>query len=342
MKRLKILMLFGGESSEHDVSIKSAKNVYAAIDKHKHEVSLAYIDRDGLWWLLPSWADSLGHHPGEQLAVTPGSRSLRLLSSNEDIAVDVIFPVLHGKNGEDGTVQGLAEIAHIPIVGCDVESSAVCMDKDATKRLLESAGMPIVPWVTVGRDDDARSVLRRVKELHSDGPWFVKPSRAGSSVGVTKVTSADGLWKAITFAHEHDELALVEVAVSGRELEVGVLGNIPDHKASGVGEIIAGREFYDYEDKYSDQSASRIILKAQLPTALTKVIRQYATDAYRVLGCRGLARIDFLLSDELIPYINEVNTLPGFTDISMYPKLWNQKGMSYEALVDRLIMLALE
>ena len=250
--------------------------------------------------------------------------------------------MLHGKLGEDGTIQGLADMAHIPIVGCGVESSAICMDKHATKQLIEAHGIPVVPWVIVRRGDNEKSAVRQIKALDAHGPWFVKPSRAGSSVGVTKVTDANKLPAAIEAAHVHDDIALIEIAVIGRELEVAVLGNPPQHKASGVGEIIPGSDFYDYDDKYSPDSTSKVILDAKLPKALSKVIRQHACDAYEILGCKGLARVDFLLSDELIPYVNEINTLPGFTDISMYPKLWNQKGVSYEVLVDKLIELALE
>jgi D-alanine-D-alanine ligase len=342
MKRLTVLLVFGGESSEHDVSVKSARNVYAAIDKMKHDVMLGYIDKQGRWWLLPEWSDSPGHRTGEQMAIVPGSRTVRMVSNNEDIYIDVLFPVLHGKLGEDGTLQGLAEMAHMPIVGCGVEASAVCMDKDVTKRLLESAGIPVVPWVAVRREHDYGSVLIEAKRLSLKGPWFVKPARAGSSVGVTRVTSTDKMSQAISDARQHDDLVLIETAISGRELEVGVLGNPPHHETTGVGEIIAGREFYDYEDKYSEQSTSKIVLDAELPPALTNVIRQHANDAYRILGCRGLARIDFLLSNDQTVFINEVNTLPGFTDISMYPKLWSQKGVDYAVLIDRLIMLALE
>lgn len=335
-------MMFGGESSEHDVSLKSAKNVYAAIDKQKFEVFLGYIDRAGRWWLLDEWTDVPHEHHKTQLVVAPGTKTVVTIPENKSITIDVLFPVLHGKLGEDGTIQGLADMAHIPIVGCGVESSAICMDKHVTKQLIEAHGIPVVPWVIVRRGDNEKSAVRQIKALDARGPWFVKPSRAGSSVGVTKVTDVNELPAAIEAAHAHDDIALIEIAVIGRELEVAVLGNPPQHKASGVGEIIPGSDFYDYDDKYSPDSTSKVILDAKLPKALSKVIRQHACDTYEILGCKGLARVDFLLSDELIPYVNEINTLPGFTDISMYPKLWNQKGMSYEALVDRLIELALE
>lgn len=335
-------MIFGGESSEHDVSIASAKNVVAAVDSSKYGTLLCYIDREGRWWLLDEWRDKPDEYRTTQLVIAPGTKSLLTVPGNQAISIDVIFPLLHGKMGEDGTLQGVAQMAHIPIVGCGVQSSAVCMDKDMTKQTVEADGVPVVPWVSVRKQDSLASVRRKVQVLSETGPWFVKPSRAGSSVGVSKIRSIDQLEGALELARQHDDLVLVELAVEGRELEVAVLGNVPGHKASGVGEIISGSDFYDYDDKYSASSKAKVVLDAKLPAALTKVIRQYALDSYQALGCSGLARVDFLLSHDLVPYMNEVNTLPGFTDISMYPKLWEAKGFSYPKLVDRLIELALE
>ncbi len=336
------MLIFGGESSEHDVSINSARNVYAAIDKVKYDVQLTYIDRQGRWWLLEDWTESPHEQTTIQLVVAPGTKHFLTVPASKVIPVDVIFPVLHGRFGEDGTIQGLAEMSHIPIIGCGVESSAVCMNKDVTKRIVEAEGIPVVPWVIAQRGDDIKQINTSIKKLDSKGPWFVKPSRAGSSVGVSKIKIFSDLPEAISKAFEHDDIVLIEVAVTGRELEVSVLGNPPNHAASGVAEIIAGSEFYDYDDKYSSESKSKLILDAKLPPALTKVIRKHALEAYKILGCRGLARVDFLLSDDLVPYLNEINTLPGFTNISMFPKQWEQKGMSYSVLVDKLIDLALE
>lgn len=342
MKRLAVLMVFGGESSEHDVSLSSAKNIYAAISKAKYDVTLCYIDRDGRWWLQDDWHDAPDNHRRTQLVAAPGTKTLLTVPGSRVLTVDVVFPVLHGKMGEDGTIQGLAAMLHIPVVGCGVEASALCMNKDATKRLAEAEGVPVVPWRTVRSGQDAKTIKKLSRELDKHGPWFVKPSRAGSSVGVSKVTDVDELPKAVATALKHDTLALIEIAVIGRELEVAVIGNPPNHKASGVGEIIPGSEFYDYDDKYSSSSASKTVLDAKLPKALSKVIRQHACDVYEALGCTGLARVDFLLSDDLVPYLNEINTLPGFTDISMYPKLWQEKGVSQTELIDRLIAMSLE
>lgn len=342
MKRPTVLLVYGGESSEHDVSLASAKNVYGAVDRQLYSVRLCYIDKDGNWWLHDEWLDEPDGAGKIRLAVVPGTKTLTTVPDNEPIDIDVIFALLHGKNGEDGTMQGLAQMAHIPMVGCNVESSAVCMNKDVTKRLVSAAGTKVVPWSVVRPEDDVASLMERATSVSKTGPWFVKPSRAGSSVGVSKVTELAQLESAVATAFKHDTLVLIEAAVSGRELEVAILGNPPSHRASGVGEIIPGSEFYDYDDKYSPASSSRAVLNASLPGSLSEAIRKQALDAYAALGCTGLARVDFLLSDEQVPYMNEVNTLPGFTDISMYPKLWNEAGMTQEQLVSRLIELALE
>lgn len=335
-------MVFGGESSEHDVSLSSARNIYAAVDKNKYDITLCYIDREGRWWLHDEWTDTPDEARTTQLVAAPGTRTVLTVPGSKVLAVDVLFPILHGKMGEDGTVQGLAAMLHVPVVGCGVEASALCMNKDATKRLAEAEGVPVVPWLTVRAGESDASIKKRTRALDTHGPWFVKPARAGSSVGVTKVTDIEGITRAVEVALGHDDLALIEMAVIGRELEVAVLGNPPHHKASGVGEIIPGSDFYDYDDKYSADSASKTIIDAKLPRALTKVIRQHALDVYAVLGCKGLARVDFLLSDDLVPYLNEVNTLPGFTDISMYPKLWQHKGLPQTELIERLIAMSLE
>lgn len=358
MSRQTVLLLFGGESSEHDISIMSARNVYAAMDNAKYEVKLCFIDRHGKWWMLDEWKENPKMHGGLQVAVVPGAKSLITIPGDKVVHIDVAFPVLHGKNGEDGTVQGMLEIAHIPYVGCKVEASALCMDKAHAKRILSSInfGISVVPWTEFTRDSNCKeflkSDLRNLQQedgQHSDivervgaGPWFVKPSRAGSSVGVTKVSRFEDLSDAIEKALLHDDVALVEMAVEGRELEVAVLGNPPHHKASGVGEIIPGADFYDYDDKYNENSQSKVIIDADLPDALKEIIRKRACKAYEALGCTGLARVDFLLDPGLTPYLNEINTLPGFTNISMYPKLWHEQGLKYPQLIDRLIELALE
>lgn len=338
MSRQTVLLLFGGESSEHDVSVTSARNVYAAMDGEKYNVLLCYIDKAGKWWLLERWLDNLSGHGGAQLVAAPGTKSFITLPGNKVIHPDVILPVLHGKNGEDGTVQGLAALLHIPIVGCDTTASAVCMDKILTKQVLEANGVKTVEYAVHRRG----SPLPKYEEIAAElgDVLFVKPSRAGSSVGVSKVHSKVEFIPALHAALEHDDRVLIERAVSGRELETAVLGNPPHHKVSGIGEIIAGAEFYDYNDKYAPDSTSQVLTNIDLDTAVEEKIRTLSHKAYDVLGCSGLARIDYLLEGKT-PYIIEVNTLPGFTNISMYPKLWRAAGMHYPELIDALIASAL-
>jgi len=339
MARQTVLLLFGGESSEHDVSINSARNVYAAMDGEKYKILLGYIDRTGKWWLLDRWSDDLVSHGGSQLLAAPGTRSFMTMPGSRVIHPDVMLPILHGKNGEDGTVQGLAALLHIPIVGCDATASAVCMDKVLTKQILEANGIKTAEYQVYRRGNPLPSYDELVKTLGVT--LFVKPARSGSSVGVSKVHDESEFLPAIDAALEHDDTALIERAIIGRELETAALGNPPHHQVSGVGEIIAGAEFYDYEDKYSSNSTSKIITEAEIDDAVREKIRSTSRKAYEVLGCRGLARIDYLLEGDQ-PYVIEVNTLPGFTNISMYPKLWREAGLHYPALIDALIDAALE
>lgn len=339
MKQRTVLILFGGESSEHDVSINSARNVYAAMDGEKYNVLLGYIDRAGKWWLLDQWCDDLTHHSGAQLATVPGSGSFITYPGDRVVHPDVILPVLHGKNGEDGTVQGLAALLHSPIVGCDTTASAVCMDKVLTKQILEANDIKTADYVVYRKGNPLPTYGELSESLGAI--LFVKPSRSGSSVGVSKVHDKSEFLPALQKALKHDDTVLIERAITGRELETAVLGNPPKHKVSGVGEIIAGAEFYDYDDKYAADSASQVITSAALTAEIAERIRATSHKAYEVLGCRGLARVDYLLEGET-PYVIEVNTFPGFTNISMYPKLWREAGIHYPALIDALIEAAVE
>lgn len=340
MTRQAVLLLFGGESSEHDVSISSARNVYAAMDGSKYDVLLGYIDRRGKWWLLDEWSDNLVHHGGVQLLVAPGTGSLMVVPGNTVIHPDVILPVLHGKNGEDGTLQGLAALSHIPIVGCDTTASAVCMDKVLTKQVLEANGIKTVEFVVYRKGEtlpDYREVAEKLGAV-----LFVKPSRAGSSVGVTKVHDESEFISAVEAALAHDDRVLIERAVTGREIETAVLGVPPRHRvAQAVGEIIPGAEFYDYNDKYAADSTSQVIIDVALDPELKSKVRDISSRAYAVLGCSGLARVDYLVENSE-PYVIEVNTFPGFTNISMYPKLWRTDGVHYPELIDTLIHDALK
>jgi D-alanine-D-alanine ligase len=339
MDQKTVLLLFGGESSEHEVSISSARNVYAAIDNTKFNVILGYIDTQGKWWLLDRFSSDINTHGAPQLAPVLGTGGFVSFPSSRIVNPDVILPILHGKNGEDGSVQGLAQLLHVPIVGCDMTSSSICMDKIATKEILMTHGITVAPYEVHRKGGDIPDFNQLSMRLGS--PMFVKPARAGSSVGVSKVYSDEELIAALDLAHQHDTMALIERGISGRELEVAVLGNPPTHETTRVGEVIAGDDFYSYDAKYATDSSSQVKIPADIDEQTESQIRQLASDAYEVLGCSGLARVDFFLADDGTIYLNELNTLPGFTNISMYPKLWRERGLTYSQLIERLITLAI-
>ncbi|MAU33713.1 D-alanine--D-alanine ligase A [Candidatus Saccharibacteria bacterium] len=333
-----VLILYGGESSEHDVSISSARNVVAALDTSKYRPILGYLTKDGRLQHVTSIDDTID---GGTLLPVLGENRFLVEDTGESIVPDVIFPVLHGKNGEDGTVQGLAALLHIPIVGCGVAASAVAMNKVFAKQLAAEAGLQAVPYLTHRAGDETLSYDEVSESLGS--PVFVKPANAGSSVGVTKVSDAATFQTALQAAHQHDDVVLIEKAIDARELEVAVLGNVPAIEASPVAEVVPEGDFYSYESKYAENSQSAVQIPAGLPEEVSEQVRLAAMTVFEVLECRGLARVDFFLdrqSGEL--YFNEINTLPGFTNISVYPKAWQAVGVSYGQLVDRLIQLALE
>ena len=341
MSQTSLLLLFGGESSEHDVSLLSARNVYGAIDKQKYHTILCYIDRHGKWWYLdefPKDAD-VNTDDCDQLLPVLGNGELVKKDSSESLGVDVIFPVLHGRNGEDGTVQGLAQLLHVPIVGCDVTASGIAMNKLACKQIVHENGIDVIPYKSHYDYQDTPSFAELARELGET--LFVKPARAGSSVGVSKVRNQEELDAALHEAHRHDQIALIEKAITGQELEVAVLGTPPHHKVSGVGEIIPGEEFYTYEDKYAADSTASVSTEANISKKDQERVREYAERIYQILDCKGLSRIDFILSQDGTLYLMEVNTLPGFTSISMYPKLWQRQGLEYAELVDELVQDAL-
>ncbi len=338
MTKLSILLLYGGESPEHDVSMMSARNIYAAIDGDKYDVTLCYIDQVGKWWLTPTVNGD--HQNSAQLVPVMGQQQFVTIPGGRTIHPDVLWPALHGNRGEDGTIQGLAELMHLPIIGCDFVASAVCWDKVITKQVLESSGIQTSPYLLSFRGQAAISFDDVAARFSA--PFFVKPARAGSSIGVSKVHDEAEYHEALAEAFRYSGTILIEKAIEGRELEVAVLGNPPDHRASGVGEIKPGEEFYSYEDKYNAASSAEVMPHAEISDELRETIRSVALKAYQLLGCRGLARVDFLLSSSNELYINEINTLPGFTNISQYPKLWHEEGIKYPALVDRLVSLALE
>ena len=340
MQRTTIMLVFGGESSEHSVSISSARNVFAALDNTKYEVVLAYIDATGKWWLMESLSDSIDVTYGLQLLPMLGEGGFTTSADDQRIMPDVILPILHGNNGEDGTVQGLARLLHIPIVGCGVASSAVCMDKILTKQLLEHGGIMTVPYEThaIG---EARPSFGFLQE-RLGGVLFVKPARSGSSVGVSRVENDEELSVALTLAHRHDNKVLIERAIVARELEIGMLGSGIDLRLSGVGEIHPEGSFYSFESKYDASSQSSVTIPADIPADLSGRIQSIAKKAYGLVDGSGLARIDFFLADDGQLYLNEINTLPGFTNISMYPKLWRHEGLSYSDVIEQLLTMTIK
>jgi D-alanine-D-alanine ligase len=334
------MLLFGGESSEHTVSISSARNVFAALDDTKFDIILVFIDKTGRWWLLDSLDQTPDVHDLPQLLPILGTKNFTTIPNNLLVQPDVILPILHGENGEDGTVQGLARLLHIPIVGCGVAASAICIDKVITKQLLEYNGIKTVPYA-VHLSGDPMPSFGSLSATLGDS-LFIKPAGCGSSVGISKAGNNEELSAALDEAHKYDAKVLIEKAINARELEVGVLGNGNKAKASGVGEIRPDSEFYTFESKYSASSQSKAIIPADISAEIAERIRLTAVRAYSIVGGRGLSRVDFFLSDDGELYLNEINTLPGFTNISMYPKLWCQEGISYSGLIESLITFALE
>ena len=350
MKKLNILVLFGGVSSEHSVSEVSASAVLDNIDRQKYEVYPVGITEEGEWLYYEGETDKIRNHCWEEGKVTPAVLSpdrtqkslLKLTNPIESVKIDVVYPVLHGKNGEDGTMQGLLEIAGIPYVGCKVLASAVCMDKEVCHSVLKGAGVPQVKWLTYFRGNVDYSEAEKAVEHELGWPVFVKPANAGSSVGISMVKSAGMLKEAMELAFEHDVKIIIEEAVKNPiEVECAVLGN-EELLVGGPGEIVPADEFYSYDAKYFND-ASETFLKARIEDSVAEEIRETAKKAYKILGCSGLTRVDFLIDGESGKIVlNEPNTLPGFTNISMYPKLIMSTGMTYSELIDKLLELAQE
>jgi D-alanine-D-alanine ligase len=348
--RLRVALLFGGRSAEHEVSCVSAVAVHRALDPDRYEVVPVGITPDGQWLLTPPGQLSVGtageltgglQPAGEPvtLPAAPGG-GLVAMAGGDAGRIDVVFPLLHGPFGEDGTVQGLCEMAGIPYVGAGVAASALCMDKVLAKRALRGAGVAVCDFVEVREFEwrsDRTAVAGRVAGL--GWPCFVKPANLGSSVGVAKVHEPAELTAAVERALAYDPVVVAEQMVAGRELEVAVLGD-DEPEATLPGEIVPSHEFYDFEDKYVDEGA-KLLVPAPLDDATAQAARRLALAAYRALGIEGMARVDLFLAEDGTLYVNEANTIPGFTPISMYPKLWEASGLSYPALCDRLIELAL-
>jgi D-alanine-D-alanine ligase len=347
-KRLRVGVLFGGRSGEHEVSLVSAASVIRGLDPDKYEPVPIGITKDGHWLvgegaakLLPDILKS-----GRRVMLTADPTEAAIVPLDRGAGAqrfDVIFPVMHGTFGEDGTIQGMLELADIPFVGAGVLGSAIGMDKDVSKRLCEGAGIPVVPWVTVYRWRWEKEPAAVQAEIETKFPYpvFVKPATLGSSVGMTKVHNSAELAPALNLACEFGMKILVEQAVSAREIEVSVLGN-HNPQASVPGEIVPHREFYDYTAKYLEDG-TQLLIPADLKPVQMKKIQELAVKAFRTLELLGMARIDFFLEKKGGKlFLNEVNTIPGFTSISMYPKLWEASGIGFRELIDKLIDLALE
>lgn len=345
-KKIRVCLLFGGKSTEHEISLMSAKSIYDNLDKNKYEVVLVGIDKQG-HWILGDQSTRLLESVAQKnnSVITPVIRnektSLVAVESGKDLSlVDVFFPVIHGTYGEDGCLQGFLELLNVPYVGANVIGSALGMDKDVQKRLLNSAGIKTAKFITVKNEKtDKKNISQFIKK--AGFPLFVKPASLGSSIGITKVKNQKELVKAVRIAFKFDTKIMLEEAIAGRELECSVLGNdFP--KASLPGEVIPRYEFYSYEAKYFDEKGAALIIPAQLPARLIKKVQQIAVKAFQVLECFGMARVDLFLTKKNQILVNEINTIPGFTKISMYPKLWEASGLSYQRLINELIRLALE
>ncbi len=352
MAKKRVGILFGGKSVEHEVSLQSARNVFDAIDRSRFDVILIGIDKAGQWHVCDEALLAAAASPtaglaagagGESLALVPGETEGALVGAGSHRGLprlDVVFPVLHGTYGEDGTVQGLLKLANVPFVGAGVLGSAVGMDKDVAKRLLHEAGIPVTRSRTLTERTAAAATF---EELAAEFgvPFFVKPANSGSSVGVSKVRDAAGWAAARTDALRYDRKLLVEEFIRGREIEVAVLGN-DDPQASVPGEIVPRHDFYSYEAKYLDENGAALRIPADLPAATAATVRQLAVRTFEALECAGMARVDFFVDADGRAYVNEINTIPGFTKISMYPKLWEATGVPYARLIERLLDLAIE
>lgn len=346
-KKIRVGIVFGGKSAEHEVSLQSAKNIIDALDKNKYEPVLIGIDKKGGWHksgtdflLNASNPKLIKLNKANNTAVIPADSTGQLitLENRGHSPIDVIFPILHGPFGEDGTMQGLLKLAGIPFVGSSVLGSAVGMDKDVMKRLFSQAGILNAKSLTFSFSD--KISFKKVKSA-LDLPLFVKPGNMGSSVGVSKAKTESEFNRAVKEAFKFDTKIIVEEFIKGREIEVAVLGN-ENPRASIAGEVIPTGEFYSYEAKYIDENGAGLEIPAKLPAAKLKELQALAVKAFKALNLEGMARVDFFLTPKGKIYLNEVNTIPGFTKISMYPKLWGASGIPYTRLIDKLIQLAIE
>ena len=351
--KITVAILFGGKSAEHEVSLQSARNIFEAIDKSKYNVVLIGIDKTGQWHLNDADKFLLNANDPkliklqniqDNLALVPGDESNQLMktSNSESIGkIDVVFPILHGPFGEDGTMQGLLKLANVPFVGASVLGSAIGMDKDVMKRLLRDAGIPMGEFLVYHQFEKDQINFNKVVDTIGI-PFYIKPANLGSSVGINRVTKKEEFVSSLDNAFKYDNKILIEENMEGREIECSVLGN-ERPVASVPGEIITNpkhQKFYSYEAKYIDEKGADLQIPADLPSDITKKIQELAIKTFKVLCCEGMARVDFFLKENQV-FVNELNSIPGFTKISMYPKLWEASGISYTELIDKLIQLAI-
>lgn len=337
MSKLNLAIIFGGKSTEHEISLLSTRSILKQINEEKYSISLIQIDIDGNWSLKES-IDATASIP---VTMIPGARGAILLdtSSGKKLTnIDVAFPILHGVFGEDGTIQGFFKMVNVAFVGCGVMASSACMDKDMTKRVLRDAGIGIAPYA-IATPNHKPTFQELEKDLGT--PMFIKPANLGSSVGVFKVSAEEEYLKKIEEALTFDPKVLIEKAIIGKEVECAVLGN-DKPKASLPGEVVMASGFYDFKSKYVDKDASSTRVPADITEAQIEVVRDTAVIAYKAMGCEGLSRVDFFVTDDGEILINEINTIPGFTSISMYPKMWEATGIPYAELIDILIELGIE
>jgi D-alanine-D-alanine ligase len=349
----KVLILCGGQSDEHEISLISAHGVLAALDRREYAPLVVGISKTGHWHFSDPERFTVGEIRADRIRLDESApeallnpRSVdgqgQLIVKDQAHHFDVVFPILHGPNGEDGTIQGLFEILNVPYVGANVAASANCMDKERTKTLAAGAGIPVAPWVTLTASETAAGQQAAIEALAT--PWFVKPAKAGSSVGVHKVERWQDLAPAVADAFRFDNKVLVEQGIDGREIECAVLGLHRAPEVSLPGEIIISPEvgFYSYEAKYLLPDAARTEAPAQLSASETRAVQQLVARAYQVLEVDGMARVDVFLTTSGTVYLNEINTIPGFTPISMYPQMWAASGLAYDQLISRLLELAFE
>ena len=351
-KKIYISVLCGGQSTEHEVSIKSAKNIVSRLDSSKYLISIIFINHTGQWNLINDSAAFLARAPDDlvregytiPIAIAIGDmvtpwRSLK--SEGHRYPVDCVFPMIHGRQGEDGAIQGLLELLNVPYVGADVQSSAICIEKDITKILLRAGGIPVVDWYILLSKESVEGLYQQLIHQWNVSELFVKAVSLGSSVAIFLIKTEKEFSKAIKEVFRYDERLLIEPRVFGREIECAILGNkIP--KASFLGEIISHYNYYSYDAKYCDPNAATTTTLVELPEFVVKQIQQIAIDVFKMVHCSGMARVDFFVTSDNTIIVNEINTIPGFTNISMYPKMWEASGLPFQHLLDQLIELAID